>query len=102
MFDISWNNNSSEKLKDETLCEKVRGWDNQAFELLYDRRKDKIYSYIWNILNYNEDDSTNVLSDVFIKIFEYIKNYDVQNFKTLLYRIAHNTSVDRIRTNKSW
>lgn len=90
------------KLKDEELSNKVRGWDNQAFEVLYDRYKDKIFSYVRNILNYNKDDATNVLSDVFIKAFEYMQNHEVQNFKTFLYRIAHNTSIDWIRTNKSW
>lgn len=90
------------KLSDETLSERVKLWDNQAFEVLYDRYKDKIFSYIWNILNYNTDDASNVLSDVFIKIFEYCKINQIQNFKTLLYRFAHNTCVDWIRTNKSW
>ena len=41
------------------------------------------------------------MSDVFIKVFEYIKKNDVQNFKTFLYKIAHNTCIDFIRTNKS-
>ncbi len=90
------------KLSDEELSLKVRNWDSQAFEVLYDRYKDKIFSYIRNILNYNQDDASNVLSDVFIKVFEYLKNYEVKNFKTFIYRIAHNTAIDWIRGNKSW
>jgi DNA-directed RNA polymerase specialized sigma24 family protein len=54
-----------------------------------------------NILNYNKDDATSVLSDVFIKVFEYLKSYEVKNFKTFIYRIAHNTAIDCIRTSKS-
>jgi RNA polymerase sigma factor (sigma-70 family) len=68
---------------------------------LYDRYKDKVYSYIWNILNYNKDDASNVLSDVFIKIFEYLQHKDIKQFKTLIYSIAHNACIDRIRQNKS-
>lgn len=90
------------KLSDEVLSSKVRDWDSQAFEVLYDRYKDRIFSYIRNILNYNQDDASNVLSDVFIKVFEYLKNYEVKNFKTFIYRIAHNTAIDWIRGNKSW
>jgi DNA-directed RNA polymerase specialized sigma24 family protein len=41
------------------------------------------------------------LSDVFIKVFEYLKNYEVKNFKTFIYRIAHNTAIDLIRTSKT-
>jgi len=103
MFKLFGDNQISSlgKLKDEELSDKVKWWDNQAFEVLYDRYKDKIFSYVRNILNYNEEDATNVLSDVFIKIFEYLKNYDVKNFKTFIYRIAHNTAIDLIRTSKS-
>lgn len=89
------------KLNDEELSNRVKGWDNQAFEVLYDKYKDKIFSYVRNILNYNKDDATTVLSDVFIKVFEYIKNYEVKNFKTFIYRIAHNTTIDLIRTSKT-
>lgn len=89
------------KLNDEELSNRVKGWDNQAFEVLYDKYKDKIFSYVRNILNYNKDDATTVLSDVFIKVFEYIKNYEVKNFKTFIYRIAHNTAIDLIRTSKT-
>jgi len=89
------------KLSDEELSNKVRWWDNQAFEVLYDKYKDKIFSYVRNILNYNHEDATTVLSDVFIKVFEYLKSYEVKNFKTFIYRIAHNTAIDLIRTSKS-
>lgn len=103
MFKIHfWNQEKNfDKLIDEELVQKTKDWDNLAFEILYDRYKNKIYSYIWNILNYNEHESTLVLSDVFIKVFEYIKKNDVQNFKTFLFKIAHNTCIDFIRTNKS-
>ncbi len=92
---------SLSKLSDEELSTRVKGWDNQAFEILYDKYKDKIFSYVRNILNYNKDDATSVLSDVFIKVFEYLKSYEVKNFKTFIYRIAHNTAIDCIRTSKS-
>ncbi len=89
------------KFSDEELSKKVQEWNNQAFEVLYDKYKDKIFSYVRNILNYNKDDATTVLSDVFIKVFEYLKNYEVKNFKTFIYRIAHNTAIDLIRTSKT-
>lgn len=89
------------KLNDEELSKKVQEWNNEAFEVLYDKYKDKIFSYVRNILNYNKEDATTVLSDVFIKVFEYLKNYEVKNFKTFIYRIAHNTAIDLIRTSKT-
>jgi RNA polymerase sigma-70 factor (ECF subfamily) len=75
--------------------------DKQAFELSYDKYKDKIYSYLWNILNYNSEDATNVLSDVFIKFYEYNKKQKIENPRSLLYKMAHNLAIDLIRTRKS-
>jgi len=42
-----------------------------------------------------------VLSDVFIEAFKYIQTKDIDNLKSLLYRIAHNSSIDRIRKNEN-
>ncbi|MFZ5341609.1 MAG: RNA polymerase sigma factor [Patescibacteria group bacterium] len=69
--------------------------------MLYRRRKDNIYSYIWNILNYNTQDALNVTSDVFVKVFNYSKSNDIQKFKSFLYRTAHNEAVNYIASFKS-
>ncbi|MCF7834818.1 RNA polymerase sigma factor [Candidatus Gracilibacteria bacterium] len=103
MFKISFGNqdNDFRNLKDDELIKKTQQGQTIAFEILYDRYKDKIYSYIRNILNYNEQESTIVLSDVFIKLFEYISKNEIKSFKTFLYKVAHNTCIDFIRSNKS-
>jgi len=52
------------------------------------------------MLNFNTEEAGFVLSDVFIKAYEYIKFKEIDNIKGLLYKIAHNTSIDRIKTQK--
>jgi len=52
------------------------------------------------MLNFNTDEAGFVLSDIFIKAYEYIQSKDVDNIKWLLYKIAHNTTIDRIKTQK--
>jgi RNA polymerase sigma factor (sigma-70 family) len=42
-----------------------------------------------------------VATDTFIKLFEYIKKQPVENIKSLIYRIAHNTAIDHIRSKQS-
>ncbi|HCB52094.1 TPA: hypothetical protein DEP21_06065 [Patescibacteria group bacterium] len=75
--------------------------DVSAFETLYERWHNKIYAYLWNLLNYNYDDTVSLTSDVFIKFYEYIKHHDIENVKSILYRIAHNAAIDLMRTNQS-
>jgi RNA polymerase sigma factor (sigma-70 family) len=52
------------------------------------------------MLNFNTEEAGFVLSDVFIKAYEYIKRKDIENIKWLLYKIAHNTTIDRIKVQK--
>lgn len=71
--------------------------DAKDFELVYDKRSKKIFSYLMTILNYNRDDAHQVLSDVFIALFEYNQANHIENIKTFLYVTAHNKAVDLIK-----
>jgi len=96
-----FNNNIDKSTPDNILIEQTVLWNKSAFEIIYERYNKQLYNYIWTILNFNTEEAWLVLSDVFIKVYEYIQNRSVENLKSLLYRIAHNTSVDRIRTNQN-
>ena len=88
-------------LSDIEIIEKINLWDHVAFEIIYDRYNKPLYNYIWTLLNFNSEEAGLVLSEVFIKAFEYTKNKKIDNLKSLLYRIAHNTAIDRIRKNQN-
>lgn len=88
-------------LSDEQLVLEVQWGTVAAFEELYERRHKKIYAYLWNLLNYNYDDTVSLTSDVFIKLYEYIKKHPLTNLKGFIYRLAHNLAVDWIRSNKT-
>lgn len=76
--------------------------DNQAFARLYDRFVDKIYRYI-----YFRVSSTALAEDltaqVFLKAWSNIGHYrwTKRPFAAWLYRIAHNLTIDHIRTNRA-
>lgn len=89
-------------LSDEQLVLEVQRWTVAAFEELYERRHKKIYAYLWNLLNYNYDDTISLTSDVFIKLYEYIKDQSLTNVKWFVYRLAHNLAIDWIRANKTY
>lgn len=88
-------------LSDIEIIKKITLWDHAAFEIIYDRYNKPLYNYVWNLLNFNSEEAGLVLSEVFIKTFEYTKNKKIDNLKSLLYRIAHNTAIDRIRKNQN-
>ena len=88
-------------LSDDEIVKKIKKWDSVAFEIIYDRYKNLLYNYIWTLLNFNSDEAGLVLSDVFIKAYEYIQQKNIDNLKSFLYRIAHNTAVDWIRVNQN-
>ncbi len=89
-------------LSDTQIIKQIVGGNNSTFEVIYDRYNKTLYNYILTLLNFNSEEAGLVLSDVFIKAYEYIiKENNIDNLKSLLYRIAHNTSIDRIRKNQN-
>lgn len=101
MRKISFFAASFSSLSDEQLVLDIQGWNVAAFEELYERRHKKIYAYLWNLLNYNYDDTISLTSDVFIKLYEYVKSQSLTNFRWFIYRLAHNLAIDWIRSNKT-
>lgn len=89
------------ELNDEQLLEDIKSWNQLAFDVIFERWKDKIYSYLWTFLNYNEEDALDVSTSVFIKIYRYAREKDILNFKSFVYRTAHNEAINFIRLKKS-
>lgn len=100
MKKISLGTQDLHSLSDAEIIKQIIWGQTSAFEIIYDRYNKSLYNYIWTLLNFNSNEAGLVLSEVFIKAYEYIKNKEIDNLKSLLYRIAHNTSIDRIRKNQ--
>ncbi len=89
-----------EKYDEKLIVEQIQKWNWTAFEKIYLQYKDQIYSYARNILNNNDNDAIEVVSESFLKLFEYLKKKSVDNVKSLLYRIVHNEAVNLIKKNE--
>lgn len=76
--------------------------DKQAITLLYDYYADAIYGVILKIIS-DENTAQDVLQESFVKIWKNSKKYDPSKAKlfTWLYRIAYNTAIDKIRSQKN-
>lgn len=86
---------------DNQLLKQLYQWDHEAYAILYERYKNKIYNYIWNFLNYDTDAAISITSDVFIKLFEYGQTKEIENFNAFAYKIARNLSINRIQKHKA-
>lgn len=76
--------------------------NKRAITLLYDNYADALYGVIKKVIT-DDEIAQDVLQESFIKIWRYAKKYDSSKAKlfTWLYRIAYNTSIDKIRSLKN-
>ncbi len=85
---------------DEELVNRFAKGDNKAFETLLMRHKDKVYTYIFNIVH-EHSIADDIFQDTFIKVITTLKQgryYDAGNkFAGWLMRIAHNQTIDYYR-----
>jgi RNA polymerase sigma-70 factor (ECF subfamily) len=82
---------------DDTLIERARGGERDAFGELYDRYVESVYRYVAFRVR-DDDEAEDVTSDVFIKAMGALPRYEPrQAFLAWLYRIARNAVIDRAR-----
>ena len=79
----------------------LQNGDKKAITLLYKNYADALYGVIKKVIT-DDDTAQDVLQETFVKIWRYSKKYDANKAKlfTWLYRIAYNTSIDKIRSLK--
>ena len=94
----TWNNKA-----DETLVSLYAEGENQAFNVLLNRYKDKVYSYIYYIVR-NSEMTEDIFQETFMKAIITIRQgrYNENGkFSAWLRRIAHNLIIDSFRQEKS-
>ncbi|MEP3839002.1 MAG: RNA polymerase sigma factor [Algibacter sp.] len=76
--------------------------DKKAISLLYENYADALLGVIKKVIS-DDDTAQDVLQETFVKIWRYAKKYDASKAKlfTWLYRIAYNSAIDKIRSQKN-
>lgn len=88
---------------DERLIALYVEGNNDAFDVLIDRHKDRVYSYILHLIK-SEELADDIFQETFVKAIMTIKqNRYVENgrFSAWITRIAHNLIFDHFRKEKS-
>ncbi len=74
--------------------------DTNAFAILVDRYKNLVFTLSLRMLK-NREEAEEVAQDTFIKVYKSLSKFKGDSkFSTWIYKIAYNTSLDRIKKNK--
>jgi RNA polymerase sigma-70 factor (ECF subfamily) len=90
-------------MTDEALVELYAGGNNSAFDVLLNRYKKSIHSYIFYIVH-NHDLTEDIFQETFLKVIMTIKQgryTDNGKFKAWITRIAHNLIIDNFRQERN-
>jgi len=86
---------------EESLVQRAKQHDQEAFAQLYDEYFDKIYRYVALKIG-DRIEAEDMTQQVFLKALQSISSFKWKGvpFSAWLYRIAHNQVVDYLRRNK--
>ena len=75
--------------------------DEKSLEILIKRYLKPIYSFVYRYVN-NSQDTEDITQEVFVKAWRNLKKFNQQkSFKTWIFSIAKNTSVDHLRKKRA-
>ncbi len=90
-------------MTDEALVDLYAHGNNSAFDVLLNRYKKSIHSYIFYIVR-NQDLTEDIFQETFLKVIMTIKQgryTDTGKFKAWITRIAHNLIIDNFRQERN-
>lgn len=91
------------RMTDEQLVNMFANGNNQAFDILLERHKDRVYNYILLIVR-NRDLTEDIFQDTFVKAIMTIKQgryTETGKFAAWICRIAHNQIIDLFRRERN-
>ncbi len=91
------------KLTDEQLITAYAAGDNAAFDTLLLRHKDRLFTYIYQMVR-NSDLADDIFQETFVKVIMTVKQgryQDMGKFSAWVTRIARNLVIDSFRAEKS-
>lgn len=86
---------------DDSLVERFKGGDEAAFDQIYQRYRNRIYSYVRRMLR-NNPRAEDITQEVFVRVYVSITTYRPEGlFNAWIYRIATNLSRNELRKNRN-
>jgi RNA polymerase sigma factor (sigma-70 family) len=83
---------------DEQLVSLFRAGNEEAFRVIHDRYRARLFAYTRQMLSGSSADAEDVVQEIFVRAYSGLRSHDRQlALRAWLYRIAHNRCVDEIR-----
>jgi len=83
---------------DEQLVRLFRAGSDEAFRVIHDRYRTRLFAYARQMLGGSRADAEDVLQDVFVRAHGALRANDRDvSLRAWLYRIAHNRCIDELR-----
>src|SRR3954453_15224925 len=84
---------------DEQLLALFRAGHDEAFRVLHDRYRQRLFAYVRQMLSScSRQDAEDVLQDVFVRAYGALRiDNREMNVRAWLYRVAHNRCIDHLR-----
>ncbi len=90
----------AEPLVQADLFEACRRGDQQAFRVLFETYKDRVYSFAFRFFG-DDARAADLAQDVFVKLYTRIHEYHgAAKFETWLYRVVANACIDEQRKHR--
>ncbi len=90
-----------EKDQDQILISQYFEGDEKSLEILIKRYLRPIYSFVYRYIG-NSQDVEDIVQDVFVRVWRNLKKFDQErSFKTWIFSIAKNASIDFLRKKKT-
>lgn len=84
---------------DTSLAIQLQQGDLKALATLIDRYQEPLLRYVSYLGATHDDDD--IVQETFIKVYQNIKSFDkTKKWSSWLYRIAHNTAISSLRSNR--
>jgi RNA polymerase sigma factor (sigma-70 family) len=88
-------------LEESRLIQALRAGDEQAFRLLVEQYRNKVYHTVLNMLQ-DPDDANDTAQEVFVQVYESVGDFKEQSsLSTWIYRIAIRKALDKLRKKKN-
>jgi RNA polymerase sigma-70 factor (ECF subfamily) len=85
---------------DKEIIKRCQNGENDSFEIIYNHYKDYVYTLIYRTVG-NREDAEDLQQEVFLKIFQNIKNFRFKSsFTTYIFQIVHNLCIDNVYRKK--
>jgi RNA polymerase sigma-70 factor, ECF subfamily len=86
--------------QEKELIESIKAGDKNAFEILFNRYKDLVYSVCCRFIE-DKDDANDISQDIFIKLYHSLGSFQYNSkFSTWIYKICVNHCLNILRKKK--